>query len=352
MDGVTKSSFWFSDGNTVIVAGRTAFKVHRGQLERHSEVFSDLFSLPQPADQELIDGVPCVTLHDEPDDVLHLLRALYDGLYFEKSVAGNFPIISAVLRLSSKYLIEHLRQRCLVHLEADWPSTLEAWDAREKAAIDSNGTYSPRDTCAHPTIVIALAKQLDLRHLLPSAYYDLSRYGPRRIVSGAPLPTLGNTEQKKKGQRGVVYLERDELKAVLIGREAGQRFLSAFIEAELTNRPIAAQCSNRHHDAGRVCRESTYYVMLNVLRAVGGITHGRDADPLFTLTQAVEMLSRTDFTDGVRRCGLKICAACKEDLTQCAEKARKHVWHLIPQWFGLEAAPGSPVVAGTLNSLD
>jgi hypothetical protein len=135
---------------------------------------------------------------------------------------------------------------------------------------------------------------------------------------------------------------------VLLGREAGQRFLSAFIEAELTNRSISAQCSNRHHDAGRACRESTYYVMLNVLRAVGGITHGRDADPLFTLTQTVDMLSRTDFTDGVRRCGLKICSACKEDLTECVAKARQHVWTLIPQWFGLQEN-ASPGLASTIE---
>ncbi|EKM50332.1 uncharacterized protein PHACADRAFT_188574 [Phanerochaete carnosa HHB-10118-sp] len=350
MDGIQKSKFWFADGNIVIIAGPVAFKVHRGQLERHSEIFHDLFSIPQPAEQELIDGCPCVELHDPPQDVLYLLMALYDGLYFDKSSVGNFPIIAAVLRLSTKYVIEHLRQRCLVHLGADWPSTLEGWDARENAAIDKHGTYSPRDTCAHPTLVIQLATALDLRHLLLAAYYDLSRYGPRRIISGAPVPSPSPVPSKD--ERAVVYLERHELQMVLLGREAGQRFLSAFIETELTNRPVAAQCTNRHHDAGRVCRESTYYVMLNVLRAVGGVTHGRDADVLFTLTQTVDMLSRTDFTDGVRRCGLKICAACKEDLAACVAKARQHVWHLIPQWFGLEAGPVSPGLAGGLDTLD
>lgn len=80
MDSLVKSPFWFSDGNIVIVAGHTAFKVHRGQLERHSEVFRDLFSIPQPAEQELMDGCPCVKLHDPPHDVLYLFMALYDGL--------------------------------------------------------------------------------------------------------------------------------------------------------------------------------------------------------------------------------------------------------------------------------
>lgn len=228
------------------------------------------------------------------------------------------------------------------HLNSDWPSTLEEWDAREKLAIDANGQYSPRDACPHPIVVIQLAKELELSHLLPSAYYDLSRYGPRRIVSGCPDVSLGlkhkgvkgdDAPSRKEGKTN--FLGRAELHMVLHGREAGQRFLSSFIEAELTARPISDDCTNKHHEDGRVCRESSYYVMLNVLRAIGGITHGRDADPLFTLMQTVEMLSRTDFTDGVRRCGLKICGPCKADLADCAGRARNHVWTLIPEWFGL-----------------
>lgn len=267
--------------------------------------------------------------HSEPSSI---------NRYFQKPNARNFPSVAAVLRLSTKYLIDHLRQLCLIYLSSDWPATLEGWDQREKQAVDANGHYSPRDACPHPILVIELAKELDLYHLLPTAYYDLSRYGPRRIVSGAPKPTLLVTS----AQPGVplpapetLHLDRAELHMVLLGREAGQRFLSSFIEAELTSRPISPDCANKHHDDGRVCRESSYYVMLNVLRAVGGITHGRDADPLFTLMQTVEMLSRTDFTDGVRRCGLKICGACKTDLTECAGRARKHVWTLIPEWFGV-----------------
>ena len=77
---LVKSDFWFADGNIVLVAGLTAFKVHRGQLERHSEIFRDLFTIPQPEVQDLVDGCPWVEVHDSPSDVLYLLMALYDGL--------------------------------------------------------------------------------------------------------------------------------------------------------------------------------------------------------------------------------------------------------------------------------
>lgn len=74
------SDFWFLDGNIVLVAESAAFKVHRGQLERQSEVFSDLFSIPQPQEQELIDGCNWVELHDRASDLFYFLSAIYDGL--------------------------------------------------------------------------------------------------------------------------------------------------------------------------------------------------------------------------------------------------------------------------------
>jgi hypothetical protein len=67
------------------------------------------------------------------------------------------------------------------------------------------------------------------------------------------------------------------------------------------------------------CIESFYFILLNVLRSVGGIACGRDGDPLFTLVQAVDMQSRTDFSDGVRQHGLKMCERCKGDFAETIE---------------------------------
>ncbi|KAH8081311.1 hypothetical protein BXZ70DRAFT_959759 [Cristinia sonorae] len=359
---LVRTDVWFSDGNVVLIAGSAAFRVHKGQLERHSEIFQDLFSVPQPEGQLLFEGCPWVELHDSPSDILHLLHALYDGLYFDKPSGDDFPAIAGVLRLSTKYMIEHLRQRCLVRLTTDWPSTLAGWDAREKVATDKDGRYGPREAYPHPLLVISLALELGITDVLPSAYLDLARYGPRRIVSGTPLPQpvissvpLTGTKDCLEGKSRVLNSSRTpatdeedilvpshaELSAILRGREVGQRHIAMFIENELVSRPISGRCFNKHHDAGRACRESTYFVMLNILRAIGGISHGRDADPLFTLTQVVEMLGRTDFTDGVKQCGLKMCAACKMDVEECVVAARKDVWEQVPLWFDLGPWKGS-----------
>jgi hypothetical protein len=258
--------------------------------------------------------------------------------YFKKPYANDFPAIAAVLRLSTKYFIEHLRQRCLTRLEIDWPSTLTGWDVREREATDNFGRYTPRDSCAHPIFAINLALELGLDSILPAAFYDLSRYGPSKIMSGtsALVPVSYCSYALKGTNPSVIRLSHDQLCKTFAGREYAQHFVATFIEKELKDRPVAPDCFNRDKITIRYCAESFYFILLNILRSVGGIACGRDGDPLFTLVQAVEMLSRTDFSDGVRQCGLKMCDRCKGDFADAVDKARKEVWMRIPGWFGLQ----------------
>ncbi|KAJ7711892.1 hypothetical protein B0H16DRAFT_1343346 [Mycena metata] len=359
---IVRSELWFLDGNVVIIASSVAFKVHRGQLRRHSEVFDDLFSIPQPQDQDLYDGCPWVEVYDCPSDVLYFLKALYDGLYFQSLRANDFPAVAAVLRLSTKYLVEHLRQHCMTRLDLDWPSTLAGWDQREHAATDAQGHYTPRLACPHPILVIHLALDLGLASLLPAALYDLARYGPSKIMAGTPAPPLALAFPSESlrtpaaaaaAARQPITLPPALLIATYRGREAAQRYLASFITTHLQRRAPAPDCLYRSPSpsdsrslapedarspeyASRPCRDSFYFIMLNLLRSVGGIACGRDADPLFTLLQAVDMLERTDFSDGQsgRMCGLRVCAACKGEFRGCVGRAREEVWGMVPGWFG------------------
>ncbi len=59
------------------------FRVFRSTLSRHSPIFRHMFSLPQSSnvpEEETMDGVPVVELHDDPEDLAHLLSALHDPL--------------------------------------------------------------------------------------------------------------------------------------------------------------------------------------------------------------------------------------------------------------------------------
>ena len=172
--------------------------------------------------------------------------------------------------------------------------------------------------------------------------YDLSRYGPSKIKIGTKPPRLAsdylipgfNAEAYNKL---LVTLPPDMLFRILRGREHSQKFMASFIQRELQSRAPSAECANRFDAANpsQVCYESFYFIMLGILRCIGGIAVGRDADPLFTLLQAADMLTRTDFSDGQQQSGLKMCGACKKDFATTVARAREEVWRLLPHWFGL-----------------
>ena len=78
---------WYDDGNVVISSGIIPvrmFKCHRSFLAKHCEAFNGMFSLPLSADNEMYDGVPCVHLPDNGDDVRSFLLMLHNPAYVQK----------------------------------------------------------------------------------------------------------------------------------------------------------------------------------------------------------------------------------------------------------------------------
>ena len=72
---------WQEDGNIILVAGGTAFKVYRGLLLDHSAVFEDMFSFPQPETSPSalsFTSPPCPVVHlqDSPAHLKHVLLTL------------------------------------------------------------------------------------------------------------------------------------------------------------------------------------------------------------------------------------------------------------------------------------
>lgn len=116
---------WFQDGNIVLMTdgsllaetvSRVAFKVHRGMLARHSEIFQSMFDIPQPGKQilfmyytnpqslkilpavalgETLEGCPVVRMYDLPVELSCLIKALYDGAYVldAPNASSSFEIL-------------------------------------------------------------------------------------------------------------------------------------------------------------------------------------------------------------------------------------------------------------------
>ena len=75
---VRSSEVWYEDGNIILQAEDTLFKVYRGILSRESPFFRDMFSLPQ-SDASAVDcleGCPIIVVHDKPDEFKKFLSAM------------------------------------------------------------------------------------------------------------------------------------------------------------------------------------------------------------------------------------------------------------------------------------
>ncbi|KAJ7490875.1 hypothetical protein FB451DRAFT_1221307 [Mycena latifolia] len=168
---------WFEDGNLIIQAGTSQFRVYRGVFAARSPVFHDMLSFPQPPDSELIEGCPVVHLHDSAAEVTVFLKAIFDSSFFAPYPAEtDFDIIAGCLRLSHKYGVDYLRRRALVHLSSGYCTTLAAFDASNSEVLTLEWLSWNRrwDQPAINMRAVSLAREVDAQWILPLAFYMLS----------------------------------------------------------------------------------------------------------------------------------------------------------------------------------
>lgn len=71
---------WFEDGNLILQAEQTLFRIYRGLLCARSSVFGDMFAFPPPAEgNTMFDGCPIVQTYDSAQDMSFFLRAVLDS---------------------------------------------------------------------------------------------------------------------------------------------------------------------------------------------------------------------------------------------------------------------------------
>ncbi|KAG9040298.1 hypothetical protein FS837_000826 [Tulasnella sp. UAMH 9824] len=188
----------------------TLFKVHKSVLGRASEVFADMFTIPQPSIQNTVDGLPIIYVHDDPIDVHNLINHIYnsDVLHYLPLRQSTFDIMSSIIRLSRKYLLLRLAPAAMFRIRSDWPTTLEEWDKNELHLLaitrwnaqvrydsqDGRSRLGPEDHLVEPCGVIRFARQEDIPEILPAAFYHLSRISS---LNDPHRPKSGNESQKR-----------------------------------------------------------------------------------------------------------------------------------------------------------
>ncbi|KAL1720368.1 hypothetical protein EV715DRAFT_289333 [Schizophyllum commune] len=184
----TIPELWLPDGNIVIRVGERVCRVHQSILAANSPVLADMFSVPQPRDGEIFEGLPMISFSDPPEEVLHWLKSMLLLGYFEVYPSHiHQDKLLATLRLSHKYGVQTLRQRALYHLSIAIPnmgSDHTTGFRKSFAAIDGGCTVD--FLCK----VQAVALEIGARWLLPSVIYNIHSATYLDAEARARLPEL------------------------------------------------------------------------------------------------------------------------------------------------------------------
>ncbi|KAJ7612187.1 hypothetical protein FB45DRAFT_843489 [Roridomyces roridus] len=291
------AELWFEDGNIVIQAGNSMFRVYRGILAGTSPIFRDMLSFPQPPEAELVEGCPLVRLPDAGSEVSVFLRAIFDSnlsicLNFFKPFPAptQYPIIQGCLRLSHKYEVEHLRLRALVHLSSRYRTSLAERDT-------CRFQYGFPNRNVSEIVSWPWNSQVEAPWILPCALYDLS----------AQLKD-GFADLLRDG----ASLSSEDLTRFLRGHHLQTLSAATVILPSLSNPPHDIQgCKSAAN-----CREAR-------LAAVAALSTEIQEYPTIPLGVWSE-------EDWYRVPG-EPCSSCSSAL----EEARKSFWDDLPQMYGL-----------------
>jgi len=176
---------WHTDGNVILRAAEgTLFRLHHSILSIHSIVFRDMFSLGiQAPDAETFEGCPVVDMSDSVYDLTHFLLPLYAGgnsPHLDCASVLPFRVVSAMLRLGTKYEVAHLSRRALELFQKAYPSTLEAYDALPKGR--STSFHLRRGL--NPIRTFLLARSFNLDIILPCVLYDCCQLRLSSLIHG------------------------------------------------------------------------------------------------------------------------------------------------------------------------
>ena len=84
------------------------FRIHKSVLAISSPFFEDLLSLPQPPDDELIDGLPVVQLSEDASILSNLVSFLYPTQRLVKP--GSYEMVFTLLAACQKYDMVSIQQ--------------------------------------------------------------------------------------------------------------------------------------------------------------------------------------------------------------------------------------------------
>lgn len=179
------------------------------------------------------------------------------------------------------------------------------------------------------SVIIALAREADAPQLLPSAFYDLSRYLPSQLADEYTDPDSGRAYN----------LTSTDLFRVYRGKEQAARYFSTFIVKELEGRTPSEFCHNKAElqpSRKRRCQMAFEAVTYSLIRDVNGLVLNRNSDPLFAIVDSLLMQTREDAPGTENRATVRACEACRMEFSAVVDVVRNEFWHKLPEWFDID----------------
>ena len=126
------------------------FRVHKLVLSLSSPFFNDMFSLPQPTDQEVVDGLLVVRLSEDADVLNRLLTMVYP---IPSKIPNSYDKTLMLLAASQKYEMDGVQSRIRTEIQGKTlPMPTGAATFRAYAIASIGGLSSEKEMLARLTL--------------------------------------------------------------------------------------------------------------------------------------------------------------------------------------------------------
>ncbi|KAI0047061.1 hypothetical protein FA95DRAFT_1559491 [Auriscalpium vulgare] len=293
----------FDDGNIILQAETASFCVHRGILSLHSEVFRDMLMVGNAASEETRGGITVLRLSDPDADVYELLRAMYLPEHIYRPIPMAMGLCLTLLKMSTKYVVDFVRQEVINRLLMRYPRTLPEYMNRARTMMRAGIPKEEINEGSVHILALEAALRLDVPEILPTLFLECCQMDLDDILNGVNIimPNMPNNV--------VLQFIPSTLKAVLRGR---QELL------DLRRRWICKMIPKLSNSwPGAHCRD------------------GRDALPRLLLSQST-VAAFDIFSSGLGDVSEGFCQTCEDGIKADQAAINEQVWRRLPKCFGLK----------------
>ena len=221
----------------------------------------------------------------------------------------DFVTFSSILRMTTSYKIENVREQILEDLRGAYPTTFDGYERSEVRGGKVFGDPKP-----HPNAVLKLFEACNVAFALPFAYYEACTGGTlaltsAELVSRLPPKVLATAVV---GQSRLKARELQVVRHLLFDRPAKMFSCSAWL------------CPGSHEvNHKRSGQTSPYERLFNSISSQSS-----------EVDMAVSILETKTLVDTA------FCARCLERFNACLRGAREEIWVSLPRMFGLNPWSG------------